>query len=123
MHLDVPEVNDAGHAFTLRPQTADRRSLEVWIEPDDVLIVCDDISPILPPRNGFLFLDKERFHQSFAGDVPADEAADAGTKPNDSSPRDSPGRRRPASRSSNPPATGCVLLSPPGEVSTTGWKT
>ena len=27
------------------------------------------------------------------------------------------------SRSSNPPATGCVLLSPPGEVSTTGWKT
>src|SRR4029077_5832274 len=31
--------------------------------------------PILPPRDGFLFLDKERFHQSFAGDVPADEAA------------------------------------------------
>ena len=31
--------------------------------------------PILPPRNGFLFLDKERFHESFAGDVPADEAA------------------------------------------------
>jgi pimeloyl-ACP methyl ester carboxylesterase len=31
--------------------------------------------PILPPRDGFLFLDKERFHESFAGDVPADEAA------------------------------------------------
>ena len=31
--------------------------------------------PILPPRNGFLFLDKERFRESFAGDVPAEEAA------------------------------------------------
>jgi pimeloyl-ACP methyl ester carboxylesterase len=31
--------------------------------------------PILPPRNGFLFLDKERFPESFAGDVPAEEAA------------------------------------------------
>ena len=31
--------------------------------------------PILPPRDGFLFLDRERFHESFAGDVPADEAA------------------------------------------------
>ena len=25
--------------------------------------------PILPPRDGFLFLDKERFHDSFAADV------------------------------------------------------
>jgi len=31
--------------------------------------------PILPPRDGFLFLDKERFPESFAGDVPADAAA------------------------------------------------
>jgi pimeloyl-ACP methyl ester carboxylesterase len=31
--------------------------------------------PILPPRDGFLFLDKEKFHESFAGDVPEDEAA------------------------------------------------
>jgi pimeloyl-ACP methyl ester carboxylesterase len=31
--------------------------------------------PILPPRDGFLFLDKVRFHESFAGDVSADEAA------------------------------------------------
>jgi pimeloyl-ACP methyl ester carboxylesterase len=30
--------------------------------------------PILPPRNGFLFLDKEKFHEAFAGDVPAEEA-------------------------------------------------
>ncbi|HEX4539119.1 MAG TPA: alpha/beta hydrolase [Acidimicrobiales bacterium] len=31
--------------------------------------------PILPPRDGFLLLDREKFHASFAGDVPADEAA------------------------------------------------
>jgi pimeloyl-ACP methyl ester carboxylesterase len=31
--------------------------------------------PILPPKNGFLFLDRDKFHDSFAGDVPADQAA------------------------------------------------
>src|SRR5215470_18053214 len=31
--------------------------------------------PILPPRDGFLFLDKEKFHASFAGDVSDGEAA------------------------------------------------
>ena len=31
--------------------------------------------PILPPNNGFLFLDRDKFHESFAGDLPADEAA------------------------------------------------
>ena len=30
--------------------------------------------PILPPQDGFLFLDREKFHDSFAGDVDADEA-------------------------------------------------
>jgi pimeloyl-ACP methyl ester carboxylesterase len=33
------------------------------------------VPPILPPRDGFLFLDREKFHASFAGDVPAAEAA------------------------------------------------
>src|ERR1700724_299044 len=33
------------------------------------------VPPILPPRDGFLFLDRERFHDSFAADVDADEAA------------------------------------------------
>jgi pimeloyl-ACP methyl ester carboxylesterase len=33
------------------------------------------VPPILPPRGGFLFLDRSRFHASFAGDLPADEAA------------------------------------------------
>ena len=27
--------------------------------------------PILPPRDGFLFLDRDKFHASFAADVPA----------------------------------------------------
>jgi pimeloyl-ACP methyl ester carboxylesterase len=31
--------------------------------------------PILPPQDGFLFLDREKFHDSFAGDVDAEEAA------------------------------------------------
>jgi pimeloyl-ACP methyl ester carboxylesterase len=31
--------------------------------------------PILPPQNGFLFLDREKFHDSFAADVDADQAA------------------------------------------------
>jgi pimeloyl-ACP methyl ester carboxylesterase len=31
--------------------------------------------PILPPQEGFLFLDREKFHGSFAGDLDADRAA------------------------------------------------
>ena len=30
---------------------------------------------ILPPQDGFLFLDREKFHESFAGDLSANEAA------------------------------------------------
>ncbi len=33
------------------------------------------VPPILPPKDGFLFLDREKFHASFAGDVPAERAA------------------------------------------------
>jgi len=33
------------------------------------------VPPILPPTDGFLFLDRDKFHASFAGDVPAEEAA------------------------------------------------
>src|SRR5436309_3563583 len=33
------------------------------------------VPPILPPQDGFLFLDRAKFHDSFAGDVDADEAA------------------------------------------------
>ncbi|MFG2971171.1 MULTISPECIES: alpha/beta fold hydrolase [unclassified Streptomyces] len=32
------------------------------------------VPPILPPRDGFLFLDREKFAASFAADLPADEA-------------------------------------------------
>ena len=31
--------------------------------------------PILPPQDGYLFLDREKFAASFAGDVPAAQAA------------------------------------------------
>src|SRR4051794_7276513 len=33
------------------------------------------VPPILPPRDGFLFLDREKFHASFAADLPAEQAA------------------------------------------------
>ena len=32
------------------------------------------VPPILPPQDGFLFLDRDKFHASFAGDLPAAEA-------------------------------------------------
>ncbi|HEV7964534.1 MAG TPA: alpha/beta hydrolase [Actinoplanes sp.] len=32
------------------------------------------VPPILPPRDGFLFLDRDKFPASFAGDLPPDEA-------------------------------------------------
>ncbi len=31
--------------------------------------------PILPPRDGFLFLDRDKFHAAFCGDLPAAQAA------------------------------------------------
>jgi pimeloyl-ACP methyl ester carboxylesterase len=33
------------------------------------------VPPILPPRDGFLFLDREKFAASFAADVPPGQAA------------------------------------------------
>jgi pimeloyl-ACP methyl ester carboxylesterase len=33
------------------------------------------VPPILPPRDGYLFLDREKVAESFAGDLPSDEAA------------------------------------------------
>jgi len=33
------------------------------------------VPPILPPTDGFLFLDPEKFAESFAGDLPAEDAA------------------------------------------------
>src|SRR5438552_12971569 len=33
------------------------------------------VPPILPPQDGYLFLDRAKFHFSFAGDVDADTAA------------------------------------------------
>ena len=32
------------------------------------------VPPILPPQDGFLFLDRDKFHHSFAGDLSAEDA-------------------------------------------------
>ncbi|MFD7835471.1 alpha/beta hydrolase [Streptomyces sp. NPDC059761] len=33
------------------------------------------VPPILPPQNGFLFLDRDGFHDAFAADLPTEQAA------------------------------------------------
>jgi len=33
------------------------------------------VPPILPPQDGFLFLDRDKFPEAFAGDLPAEDAA------------------------------------------------
>src|SRR3954454_6753806 len=33
------------------------------------------VPPILPPQDGFLFLDRDKFAESFAADLPAEDAA------------------------------------------------
>ena len=33
------------------------------------------VPPILPPQEGFLLLDRDKFHASFAADIPAEQAA------------------------------------------------
>jgi len=33
------------------------------------------VPPILPPQDGYLFLDKSKFHESFAGDIDAEKSA------------------------------------------------
>jgi pimeloyl-ACP methyl ester carboxylesterase len=33
------------------------------------------VPPILPPQDGLLFLDRQKFHSAFAADLPADQAA------------------------------------------------
>ena len=33
------------------------------------------VPPILPPQDGYLFLDKSKFHESFAGDIDTEKAA------------------------------------------------
>lgn len=33
------------------------------------------VPPILPPQNGYLFLDRAKFHEAFAADVDAEDAA------------------------------------------------
>ena len=40
----------AGHQFVIEPCLGSHRSLAVTIEPEEVMVVCDDLHPELPPR-------------------------------------------------------------------------
>jgi hypothetical protein len=42
--------DDAGHSFYVEPAEGSTRCLSVLIEPEDILILNDDIHPVLPPR-------------------------------------------------------------------------
>lgn len=60
--LQLPEVpvhlvrhpqtvyDDTGRAFHIEPCLGSGKSLAVLIEPEDVLVCCDDLDPELPPR-------------------------------------------------------------------------
>ena len=42
--------DDAGRAFHVEPCTGEPSTLAVLVEPESVLVVCDDLRPGLPPR-------------------------------------------------------------------------
>jgi pimeloyl-ACP methyl ester carboxylesterase len=61
------------------PGTRQRSSGAAWVSAYSVVTFPPGEpsagDAILPPQDGFLFLDREKFHESFAGDLSADEAA------------------------------------------------
>ena len=65
-----PNVSELVYIAAFMPDTGE--SVNTLIEgfPQD-----GPQPPILPPQEGFLFLDRDKFHDSFAADVSDDEAA------------------------------------------------
>jgi len=67
--------------MTFISSTISRREAANGMVPPAVRHVFDTsppgapVPPILPPNDGFLFLDREKFHESFAGDLTAQDAA------------------------------------------------
>ena len=65
-----PKVESLVYIAAFAPDTGESVQTLIADPPPDA-----PVPPILPPQDGFLFLDKEKFHDSFAADVDADEAA------------------------------------------------
>jgi pimeloyl-ACP methyl ester carboxylesterase len=65
-----PKVVGLVYIAAFAPDQGESVSTLIKDPPPDALV-----PPILPPQNGFLFLDKAKFAASFAADVDADRAA------------------------------------------------
>ena len=64
-----PKVAALVYIAAFAPDTGESVNTLIADPPPDA-----PVPPILPPEDGFLFLDREKFHDSFAADVTAEEA-------------------------------------------------
>ena len=64
-----PNVESLVYIAAFAPDASESLETLIADPPPDA-----PVPPILPPQDGFLFLDREKFHDSFAADVDADEA-------------------------------------------------
>jgi pimeloyl-ACP methyl ester carboxylesterase len=65
-----PQVAGLVYITAFAPDTGESVNSLIKNPPPDA-----PVPPILPPTEGYLFLDKSRFHASFAGDVDSEKAA------------------------------------------------
>src|SRR6267154_5036953 len=66
----LPQVTDLVYIAAFAPDKGESVSTLIANPPPGA-----PVPPILPPQEGFLFLDKAKFHASFAADVDAAKAA------------------------------------------------
>ena len=64
-----PNVAALVYIAAFAPDTGETVNTLIADPPPDA-----PVPPILPPQDGFLFLDREKFHDSFAADLSAEEA-------------------------------------------------
>ena len=69
---NAPEVAALVYIAAFAPDAGESVETLLGTFPPDAPSAGD---AILPPQDGFLFLDREKFHDSFAADVSAEEAA------------------------------------------------
>lgn len=65
-----PNVAALVYIAAFAPDTGESVNTLIADPPPDA-----PVPPILPPQDGFLFLDRDKFHASFAADIPAELAA------------------------------------------------
>jgi pimeloyl-ACP methyl ester carboxylesterase len=65
-----PNVAALVYIAAFAPDTGESVNTLIADPPPDA-----PVPPILPPQDGFLFLDRDKFHASFAADIPAEQAA------------------------------------------------